>query len=103
MIPRLVPEISPCDAFCDEQQEEQEQQELGILGSRCWSVASNKDRVKLWLLQGVSEVRLPASALCPTTVTTTSFKLDDDKDDDENDDDDEEKYDLEGAKNGSLF
>ena len=30
MIPRLVPEISPCDAFCDEQEE----QELGILGVR---------------------------------------------------------------------
>ena len=28
MIPRLVPEISPCDGFCDEQEHE----ELGILG-----------------------------------------------------------------------
>ena len=35
MILRLVPEILPCDAFCDEQQQEkQEQQELGILGVR---------------------------------------------------------------------
>ena len=32
MIPRLVPEILPCDAFCDEQ--EQKVQELGILGVR---------------------------------------------------------------------
>ena len=31
MIPRLVPEISPCVAFCDEQEY---QQELGILGVR---------------------------------------------------------------------
>ena len=40
MIPRLVPEISPCDAFYDEQ-EEQEQQELGILGSRYHQISSN--------------------------------------------------------------
>ena len=31
IIPRLVPEISPCDCFCEEQQQQQ-QQELGILG-----------------------------------------------------------------------
>ena len=38
MIPRLVPEISPCDAFCDDEEEE-EKQELGILGVR-WLVST---------------------------------------------------------------
>ena len=32
MMPRLVPEILPCDGFCDEQ--EQEEQESCILGVR---------------------------------------------------------------------
>ena len=35
MIPHLVPEISPCDTFCDGRTgEEEEEQELGILGVR---------------------------------------------------------------------
>ena len=33
MIPLLVPEISPCDGFCDEEGED-EDEELGILGVR---------------------------------------------------------------------
>ena len=34
MIPHLVPEISLCDPFCDGRMEQQEQEELGILGVR---------------------------------------------------------------------
>ena len=32
MIPLLVPEILPCDGFCDEQEHQEQQQELDILG-----------------------------------------------------------------------
>ena len=30
MIPLLVPEISPCEGFCDEDEEDGEEEELGI-------------------------------------------------------------------------
>ena len=65
MIPRLVPEISPCDAFCDGRMEQQEQeQELAILGSRCATTPSqlNFHSAQLKLQEKLDNVLLAAIA-----------------------------------------
>ena len=49
MIPRLVPEILSCDAFFDEEQQ-QEQEELGILGVRYSFVFFSKHFLKRLLI-----------------------------------------------------
>ena len=50
MIPHLVPDISPCDAFCDRRTEQQEQEELGILGVRYSFVFFSKHFLKRLLI-----------------------------------------------------